>query len=138
MRAGSPPQDAPVSSMVPLQASGRPQSHFHHPALLPGFFGVRTPGLPQPYGAAPLQYIIAPQYLSPHTWAPPTAQHDSRLHNLPAMPAAAAGGSGRSAAASRKGDGSDGADVEKGHDADVAQRLRRIEALAEEIARAQV
>ncbi|CAL8467325.1 g6862 [Coccomyxa elongata] len=138
-QAGSPPQqDEPVTSMVPLQASGRPQSHLHYPALLPGFFVARTPGLPQPYGAAPLQYIVAPQYLSPHPWAPPTAQHDSRLHNLPAAPAAAAGGSGRSAAASRKGDGSDGADMDKGHDADVAQRLRRIEALAEEIARAQV
>ncbi|BDA40384.1 probable NF-kappa-B essential modulator at N-terminal half [Coccomyxa sp. Obi] len=130
---GSLPQrGAPVTSMVPLHPpSGRLQSQLNHSALLPGIFGACTPGLPQPYGAAPLQYIIAPQYLSPHAWAPPAAQHDSRLHNAPA---AAAGG----LAAARKGDGSDGADVDKGHDADVAQRLRRIEALAEEIARAQV
>ena len=120
---------------MPLQAFDKPQAHLNHSALLPGFFGARTPGLPQPYGAPLLQYIIAPHYLSPHAWAPSTAQHDSRVHNLPAAPAAAAGGASRSAP---KGDVSDGADVDKGHDADVAEHLRRIEALAEEIARAQV
>ncbi len=123
-----------MGAVVPVQGAARPQ----YPALPPGFFGAPTPGGFQPYGASPLHFFVGPQFLPPFAFPNLPAQHDSRLHQQPstgARESSSEGGQGAGTAG--KGGKSDGADGDKGY-ADVAQRLRRIEALAEEIALAQV
>jgi hypothetical protein len=132
--AGSAPQQAtPAGAMVPVQASGRPQ----YPAVAPGFFGAPTPGSFQPYGASPLHFFVGPHYLPPLAFPNPPAQHDSHPHHQTAR-LEAASGSGQTGGTGGKCGESSGADKDEGYDDDVAQRLRRIEALAEEIALAQV
>ncbi|EIE22162.1 hypothetical protein COCSUDRAFT_55861 [Coccomyxa subellipsoidea C-169] len=135
-QAGSAPQQAAnMGAMVPVQGAARPQ----YPALPPGFFGAPTPGGFQPYGASPLHFFVGPQFLPPFSFPNPPAQHDSRPHQQPSTGAQeSSSGGGQGAGTAGKGGKSDGADGDKGYDADVAQRLRRIEALAEEIALAQV
>lgn len=132
--AGSAPQQATsAGAMMPVQAAGRPQ----YPALPPGFFGAPTPGGFQPYGASPLHFFVGPHYLPPLAFPNAPAQHDSHSHQQPAR-LEAASGRGETGGTGGKCGESGIADKDKGYDDDVAQRLRRIEALAEEIALAQV
>jgi hypothetical protein len=139
-----------MSAPIPASAApARPQHPWQStPTLFPAYIGQLNslggdPGhLQQPYlnpGYAPLQYIIAPQYTAGAIVAP--GQSVSARHDLP-MPHQYLAGSrhASSGANARERESMEASTAQEGQDDDtdeVARRLRRIEALAEEIARAQ-